>query len=1217
MFKFRLDEKIIIFMFLTSVIISLLKIFSFLEGNYVLVLSVVGILFSILMLTIYLSDNFKKFLTFFLITSIIIYLIPNKFILDKIASLRFVSKCNKDAISYILLFWSGLIIGAILTLIFVFFFSSSSKRKKYLKETIFLLREIWIYPFFVVSAVIGIKIVILFRPYVMDGAMEKISTLLFGGWNVDTWVKSIQNTFCYNWFLFFYDALTFYPILLSTYSFVKKDYETLRKITLSFVIAGITGWILYFIFPVVGPLYYNSGKGNLANSFIPRNCFPSLHTTWGLLVLIYAKKYGKKIFYPFLFAVSMVILATIYLRLHYIIDLLASIPHTLLVVYLTEKLWNKYYKNRSFEGIFRWERIKNEKTYYLVSLLFIFSGISALILETFFLQKLTLIFGSTSVAVTLILSIYMLGMAIGNYLGGKLADRVEIPVKFYALFEMIIGIFSFISIYSFKYIQLFYVHLVKMTTLSSLTVGAIRVILIVVVVIIPTIAMGATFPLLVKQLGNDKEKLPRVVSTLYSANIFGAALGVLSATYILFPEFGLKTTVFIAIFINFIVAYVGWRLSKSQSEIKKFHKSLKKDFLSTPTKDLSLKTSIAILVVAFSLGLVSFSLEVLWTHILAMVVGNSSYAFGIMLFAVLVGLGIGGYMARAFDFERDRKIKIIWHLLLFLSLTIFFQIYIWDKLPLIFEFLPMANTFPKREFVRFSVSFSVLILPTTLIGTIFPLLVSVFSENIKFLGKKVGTISFFNTLGDIIGSIIGGFVLIPYLGSYKSLTLISVFSGFLAILLLVLISKEGKKIIKGVGISFILLFLILILPPWDMTKLSLGTNVYFSRQGIGKVIDYWEEKDGGFTTVTIRKVGKYKSLTLWTNGKFQGDDGYEMEAQRGFALYPILFARRRDRALVVGLGTGVTASVVYEAKFKYIDISEISPGIVEAAKKYFSGINDNILEKKNVHLHISDGRNFLLLNKTPYDLITMEISSIWFAGAASLYSKEFYEIAMNNLKKDGIFQQWIQLHHISRMDVLSIVATIKSVFPHVRLFVAKNQGILVASKSPLKIRWKDLEDRIIKYSVLKRFSPYHSVYCLMGNELLGEKGIKKFLTYYSHFYNVDLNNIISTDDNKYLEYSTPRGNVRPYFSSLLDNLRMLYPFRNDINTILTDLPGPQWEIFAYLCCNIVRNKDLVKTVIKLESLGRKTKDKFLKKKIKNLIQELRKDKVIRYVNEGK
>lgn len=319
-----------------------------------------------------------------------------------------------------------------------------------------------------------------------------------------------------------------------------------------------------------------------------------------------------------------------------------------------------------------------------------------------------------------------------------------------------------------------------------------------------------------------------------------------------------------------------------------------------------------------------------------------------------------------------------------------------------------------------------------------------------------------------------------------------------------------------------LAFIALFPAHWNLDKLSEGSNVYFYPQEWGKVIDHAESAEGGLTTVARSRDGV---LTLLTNGKFQGNNSEhgEMVAQKSFALIPMLHTTQRDAALVIGYGTGMTPRVVYENGFRSLDIAELSEDMVTLANRYFENINHAVTSKPGVSTYFTDGRNFLLTQSKRYDLISIEITSIWFAGAANLYNKEFYELAAGRLSQQGVLQQWIQLHHMQPLDFLHAVASLRSSFKYVWFYVSGGQGIIVAANSPVaapddnkkRLLEKTMQDKDLTVQDLER------------TLLADPQQIDAML---SHF-DPSMQGLISTDNNLYLEYATPKGNAVKYDST--------------------------------------------------------------------------------------
>ena len=401
-----------------------------------------------------------------------------------------------------------------------------------------------------------------------------------------------------------------------------------------------------------------------------------------------------------------------------------------------------------------------------------------------------------------------------------------------------------------------------------------------------------------------------------------------------------------------------------------------------------------------------------------------------------------------------------------------------------------------------------------------------------------------NTLGNVAGALLGGFVLLPRLGSLHALQVLGCTS--LALSLLPFASSDARSRRRlALGVALAGAFAAIQPRSFDLGALASGANVYFRRQGWGAIIDHAESADGGLTSVSVEHEDDGRVVkTLLTNGKFQGNDAApgEVAAQISFALVPLLHEERRDNALVIGFGTGTTTRVVSDAGFANVDVADLSADIARLADRHFASVNDHVLGRSSVHLHVTDGRNFLLVEPRTYDLITLEISSIWFAGAASLYNTDFYRLAKPRLAKGGVLQQWVQLHHLEKADYVSILTSMRSVFRNVWLYSVDNQGFLVACDGDCapSTRALDRLERAPSLGFALGFLP-GGARALLQSRMLTPEGIDTFLAHEGAT-EARRSDFESTDDNLRLEYSTPRGNVRDYDDSLQANVRMFQSF---------------------------------------------------------------------------
>jgi spermidine synthase len=254
---------------------------------------------------------------------------------------------------------------------------------------------------------------------------------------------------------------------------------------------------------------------------------------------------------------------------------------------------------------------------------------------------------------------------------------------------------------------------------------------------------------------------------------------------------------------------------------------------------------------------------------------------------------------------------------------------------------------------------------------------------------------------------------------------------------------------------------------------------------------------------------------LLTNGKFQGDDGEQTQAQIALAALPTMQLANRHDALVIGFGTGQSAGMLADFGYSAVDIAEISPGILEASRVHFAGLNQNVLSNSRANVFVEDGRNVLLTRPKQYDLIAIEVSSIWFAGATNIYSREFYELAKARLKPRGVIQQWIQLHHITPREIGTIMGTIHGSFRYVTLWYFGGQGIIIASEHPQAM--EPAGYAAVYQSMLRQFKNDGNkaqafTKALSSSQLLDSEGVSRLAARHR-----DTN----TDWNRWLEYWTP------------------------------------------------------------------------------------------------
>jgi predicted membrane-bound spermidine synthase len=942
---------------------------------------------------------------------------------------------------------------------------------------------------------------------------------------------------------------------------------------------------------------------------MPRNAMPSMHVGWALLMWLNACLIGNRwLRAGFALLLGLNVLATLGLGHHYLIDLVVAVPFSLafqamflrrlpwnhrdrlVVIGLGLSLWIGWlialrfgielfrgipllswiaisatiassahaYRRlmRSFESAPEREPFAaipwsapnaagREQDRY-VAAMFVISGFAGLMYQVLFSKALALVFGGTSTAAYTVLATYMGGMAVGAWLGGKLAESRREPLLLYAGCELGIGLYCAATPWIFQVVQALYVAAAGGVAPEAAELTALRVALGAAALTLPTILMGMTLPILARLAERRSISLGRSVAVLYGANTLGAAFGALLAGYFVLPLLGVNKTTLLTVAANLLVVLMALNLYKRSR--------LGSPIQPLPAAAASVGTAAGegaqalrlgrIAIVSLTIGGgVTLALEVIYVHLLAVVAGNSTYAFSLMLFTFLLGLGAGAAVAwqllrLALPVER----MLAW-LEFALAGVMLLGVYLWGAMPgyfADFSSYPLARGFGARELVRGAVCMVAMFPPAFIIGAIYPVAMECVGRAWPLHRvRALGFAAALNTVGNISGVLLAGFVLLPQAGALRSVQILA-FASLLVGAGVLLAAPRGRRGLAWAPAVLVLALLGSQPGSFDYASLATGANVYFAKLSVGRIIDHAESVDGGLTSVGEATTPQGNRLrTLYTNGKFQGNNATEgeMMAKVGFAVAPLLHTAKRERAMVIGYGTGVSARTLHAAGFRDLDIVELSADIVALANRHFREINGAVTTRDGVHTHITDGRNFLLLQDRMYDLVSVEVTSIWFAGAGSLYNREFYQLVKRRLRSDGMLQQWVQLHHIYPADLLTILASVRSEFRYVWLYYIGGQGIVVASNSAASVPSDAHVAALDGLPTLKPLLALHQggagslrKMVLLDpadcDRLIGSSGI-------------DSSFLISTDDNLRLEFNTPRGNVLDGAQSLRDNLQFI------------------------------------------------------------------------------
>ncbi len=762
---------------------------------------------------------------------------------------------------------------------------------------------------------------------------------------------------------------------------------------------------------------------------------------------------------------------------------------------------------------------KNDgKTKLLLAMgvVFFFSGFSSLIYEVVWMRRLSLFFGSDIYSAALTLSAFMGGLTIGSLLAGKCSDRLKNPLLWYGLLEISIGMYalffpSFLNIFSGEYRQIYQ----RFFADAPWVYNSFRIVVASITLLIPTTMMGSTLPLVVKRFARHK-RIGKYSGFFYSVNTFGALAGVLSVGFVLLPNLGIRTATLIACSINLLIGLIALAFGLSaRPDDSEFAGELGKVSLDAVEPGYNPKLEKAGLIGIGLSGLAALALEVVWMRILTLSFSGAVYSFCIMLSCFLFGIYYGSKKIAGIADEQLRPVRLFGFLELSIGLSVTVLGIFSYFVPRFFSnLLWLLTGLSRGKFgfacivAQFVVSGFLIAIPTILLGATFPLAVRICTPAIQFIGRGTARVYAANTAGAIVGSLMGGLLLIPAVGNRGSLLVIAcIFAGTG----LFLVHKAGgvkePKIAVLVGLFVLLAAGVLLLPK------QIVTNFYYAGNEKAQLIYHGE---GIAHTVDIIKTPKDVTI-MQVNGTLEADTTYSQRRHFILKAYlPLLLHPNPREVAVVGLGLGITLSATNRYPgLERIQVIELSPEMVKA-QRYLTNVSGGVLNSPKVNVRIDDGRNFMAMSNQEFDMITADPIHPRVSGVGYLYTKEYYEALKQRLRPDGVVCQWMPMYRISKKSFDVAFRTFVTVFPNASFWYVRGHGLFVATKDGFTIDFQDLQHRL-QNSVVKADLESINIQNpaeFVAHMLMGPDEIRAYLGSMS-------DDQLNTDDNAYLEYHTP------------------------------------------------------------------------------------------------
>ncbi len=697
---------------------------------------------------------------------------------------------------------------------------------------------------------------------------------------------------------------------------------------------------------------------------------------------------------------------------------------------------------------------------------FTFSGASGLVYEVLWTRRLTHIFGSTTLAVSTVLAAFMGGLAAGSYLLGGWADRHrERALRTYGLLEIAIGALALAVPFLLKAVEAVYLGVAPSFERLPMVFFVVQFLLVGLVLVLPCVLMGGTLPILARWMVGREDEIGARVGALYAANTLGAAIGTGSATYLLLPRVGVREGELVAVAVNLLAGLVALAMARAA-------RSAAGTPLATPVtaatpEGASAPGTAAPRLVLAATALSGFACmvdEVAWARLFSLVFGSSVYAFGLMLLQFLVGMAIGSAIfARIRRTAPRRVLGIALGAATFAALLGIAAV---PRLPVLYMrgFPAARDSFWLVQLWQLLETAPLLLPLAMAFGVAFPAAIAAIAD-LERMGRGVGRITLWNTVGTIGGAFLAGFVLVPSLGLRATLTVAAVATGIAGILVL---RRDASPRFRRLGMTATAAALVvaLLLPAWPLNLLAQGAGfyaaIYETSRGLEDATKRSEllfYEDGISTTLSVDRQGAHRFYR--SNGKTDAStDPGDMANQLLLGHLPMLAHPDPKDVFVLGLGTGVSAAAIARYPVRSIEIADIESGSREATK-YFAPENRNILADPRVTFLVADGRNALLARKKTYDVILSDPSDVWVAGVGNLFTREFYALARSRLRPGGVMVQWFHGHSLPPEQMKLIVATFRSVFPHTS-FWRPNRGdvILMGTVEPTPWDLQRLRQRV-------------------------------------------------------------------------------------------------------------------------------------------------------------
>ena len=687
-----------------------------------------------------------------------------------------------------------------------------------------------------------------------------------------------------------------------------------------------------------------------------------------------------------------------------------------------------------------------------VQLCFLLSGFAALLYQTAWMRQFSIVFGTSELAVAAVLASYMAGLAVGAAVAARIVGRVRRPILVYGLMELGIAGSALAVAPALQLARRLQADWIggqaELPVSSELSHSLFYLVAAFLIVLVPTALMGATLPVLAKQVVRTDAEVGRRVGALYAINTLGAVLGTLVAAFVLLPRLGLSGTVLAGAGINALVfglaavISIGARTPASPPRESTGAADASGASGASGALERSARWVLPLMLIS---GAISFTYEVLWTRLLSHILGGSVAAFAVMLATFLTGIALGSAIASRLARSRAGGALGFSMAQIGTALASASVFLLLDDLPRI----AAERGAGPSDTTGHALLSALVLLPSTLcIGATFPFALRLLARDEREAGLASARVYAWNTVGAIVGAVVAGFFVIPAL-SYSGSVRLAVIGNLLLASLAILLWRRSARVLLVASLALTALALVLYRPA-SPTRL-LCTSALGTGSSTGRVV--YQSVGRSASVILLEEQGVYE---IRSNGlpeaviEPRGAPPYGRNTTWWLASLPVMARPAAHSMLVIGFGGGVTLERV-PPSIEELDAIELEPKVLEANREVSDVRAVDPFADPRLTMHLGDARGALALTEERWDVIVSQPSHPWTAGASHLYTREFLTQVRDHLEPGGVFVQWMHAAFLNEELLRILTQTVLEVFPHARLYrPIPVMLVFLASDSPLE-----------------------------------------------------------------------------------------------------------------------------------------------------------------------